>query len=139
MSSSASSDQLRIIIVDDLADNAETLSLALGLNGLETRTANDGYEAVLIMNDFRPHCVLFDICMPGMDGLDLAKRLRSTSGNDVVLIAMTGLDPDDVRVADTFNLVDHYFHKPFELDALLRIFKPIHTLDEVQTSRYQAG
>ena len=56
----------------------------------------------------------------------LARRLRSTSGDDVILIAMTGLDADDIRVADTFNLVDHYFQKPFELDALLRIFKPIH-------------
>ncbi|MES2584831.1 MAG: response regulator [Pseudomonadota bacterium] len=126
MNSPASGDQLRVIIVDDVADNADTLSVALGLHGLETRTANDGDEAVLIMDGFQPHCVLFDICMPGMDGLDLARRLRSTSGDDVILIAMTGLDADDIRVADTFNLVDHYFQKPFELDALLRIFKPIH-------------
>lgn len=129
MNSSAASDPLRVIIVDDLADNADSLSVALELHGLETRTANNGDEAVQIMNGFQPHCVLFDICMPGMDGLDLAKRLRSTSGDDVILIAMTGLDTDDMRVADTFNLVDHYFQKPFELDALLRIFKPIHSLN----------
>ena len=134
MSSPVFNDPLRVIIVDDLADNADTLSVALGLHGLETRTANDGDEAVQIMDGFQPHCVLFDICMPGMDGLELAKRLRSTSGDDVVLIAMTGLDPDDMRVADTFNLVDHYFQKPFELDALLRIFKPVLTLDAAQNS-----
>ncbi len=134
MSSLASSDPLRVIIVDDVADNADTLSIALGLHGLETRTANGGDEAVLIMDGFRPHCVLFDICMPGMDGLDLAKRLRSTSGDDVILIAMTGLDANDMRVTDTFDLVDHYFQKPFELDALLRIFKPMRSPREAQTS-----
>lgn len=133
MTSPALGDALRVIIVDDLADNADTLAVALELHGLETRTANDGDQAVQIMDGFQPHCVLFDICMPGMDGLDLAKRLRSTSGDDVILIAMTGLDADDMRVADTFNLVDHYFQKPFELDALLRIFKPIHSLNEAQT------
>lgn len=129
MNSSAASDPLRVIIVDDLADNAVSLSVALELHGVETRTAINGDEAVQIMNSFQPHCVLFDICMPGMDGLDLAKRLRSTSGDDVILIAMTGLDADDIRVTDTFNLVDHYFQKPFALNALLRIFKPIHSLN----------
>ena len=132
MTSPASIDPLRVIIVDDLVDNADTLSVALGLHGLETRTANDGDEAFRILDGFQPHCVLFDICMPGMDGLELAKRLRATCGDDVVLIAMTGLDPDDMRVADTFNLVDHYFQKPFELGALLRIFKPVLTLDAAQ-------
>ncbi len=134
MNSPASSDPLRVIIVDDSEDNADTLSVALEMHGLETRTANDGDQAVRILDGFQPHCVLFDICMPGMDGLELAKRLRSTSGDDVILIAMTGLDADDMRVADTFNLVDHYFQKPFELDALLRIFKPVHILNEAQAS-----
>lgn len=134
MNSPASSDPLRVIIVDDSADNADTLSVALEMHGLETRTANDGDQAVRILDGFQPHCVLFDICMPGMDGLELAKRLRSTSGDDVILIAMTGLDADDMRVADTFNLVDHYFQKPFELDALLRIFIPVHILNEAQAS-----
>lgn len=133
MNTPVSSDPLRIIIVDDIADNADTLSVALELHGLKTRTANDAEEAVLIVDSFQPHCVLFDICMPGMDGLDLARRLRCSFGDDVILIAMTGLDADDVRVAETFELVDHYFQKPFELDALLRIFKPILNLHEAQT------
>ena len=44
--------------------------------------------------------------------------------DDVILLAMTGLDPKDIRVADTFAIVDHYFQKPFELEALLRVLKP---------------
>lgn len=134
MTNPDTADTLRIIIVDDLADNADTLAVALELHGLVTRTACNGDEAVLVIDVFKPHCVLFDICMPGMDGLELAKLLRSTSGDDVVLIAMTGLDTNDMRVADTFNLVDHYFQKPFELDALLRIVKPDYCLSEAQIS-----
>ena len=88
---------------------------------------------MLIVGSFQPHCVLFDICMPGMDRLDQARRLRCSFGDGVILIAMTGLNADDVRVADRFELVDHYFQKPIELDALLNIFKPILTLQEAQT------
>lgn len=124
MTNPNSNDRLRIAIVDDLADNADTLAVALGLMGLETKTANNGDDAIALVESFKPDCVLFDICMPGVDGLELAKRLRATTGDDVILLAMTGLDPKDVRVADTFALVDHYFQKPFELDALLRVLSP---------------
>lgn len=119
-----SSERLRVAIVDDATDNADTLAVALDLHGLETRTANDGDGAIALIHSFNPHCVLFDICMPGMDGLELAKRLRATTGDDVILLAMTGLDPADLRVADTFSLVDHYFQKPFEFSALLQVLKP---------------
>lgn len=127
----ASSERLRIAIVDDLADNADSLATALALHGLETRTAGSGDEAMVVIDSFQPHCVLFDICMPGMDGLELAKRLRARSGDDVILLAMTGLDPNDMRVTDTFNLVDHYFQKPFTLDALMRILQPSYALSAV--------
>lgn len=119
-----SSENLRIAIVDDHEDNAQTLAMLLSLQGMETKTAGNGNEAIELMYAFKPHCVLFDICMPGMDGLELAKRLRATTGDDVILLAMTGLDPNDVRVDDTFNLVDHYFQKPFEVESLLRVLKP---------------
>lgn len=124
MNSPSSSDRLRIAIVDDLVDSADSLAVALDLLGLEAKTANNGDEAIALIQSFKPDCVLFDICMPGMDGLELAKRLRATTGDDVILLAMTGLDPKDIRVADTFSLVDHYFQKPFELEALLRVLKP---------------
>ena len=132
MTCPSSSERLRIAVVDDLADSADTLAAALGLHGLETRTAGNGDEAILVIDTFKPHCVLFDICMPGMDGLELAKHLRSTSGDDLILLAMTGLDPNDMRVADTFHLVDHYFQKPLELDALLRILEPVWPSSDTQ-------
>jgi DNA-binding response OmpR family regulator len=119
-----SSEDLRVAIVDDHADSAQTLAMMLKLQGMETQTASNGDEAIALMRAFKPHCVLFDICMPGMDGLELAKRLRATTGDDVILLAMTGLDANDLRVEDTFNLVDHYFQKPFEFKTLLQVLKP---------------
>ena len=124
MTSPSSSEDLRVAIVDDHVDNAQTLATLLKMQGMETQTAGNGDEAIALLQAFKPHCVLFDICMPGMDGLELAKRLRATTGDDVILLAMTGLDPNDIRVEDTFNLVDHYFQKPFEFESLLRVLKP---------------
>ena len=118
------SERLRIAIVDDHADNASTLADLLGLHDIDTMTASNGAEAIALMETFKPDCVLLDICMPGMDGLALAKHLRATTGDDVILLAMTGLDPQEMRVADTFNLVDHYFQKPFKLESLLRVLQP---------------
>ena len=131
MTLSPSNDQIRVTIVDDHTDNAITLAYLLNLHGIETATASNGDEAMSIIDDFKPHCVLFDICMPGMDGLELAKQPRAANGNDVVLLAMTGLDPHTLRVADTFCLVDHYFKKPFELEALLRVLQPKRDLNDV--------
>ena len=124
MTSSSSDECLRVAVVDDHTDSADTLAMLLSLQDIETKTAANGDEAIALIRAFKPHCVLFDICMPGMDGLELAKRLRATTGDDVILLAMTGLDSNDMRVADTFNLVDHYFQKPVEPDALLRVLKP---------------
>ncbi len=124
MISSHSSERLRIAVVDDQPDNASTLAVLLDLHGMNARTAANGLEAIALVGNFKPDCVLFDIGMPHMDGLELAKRLRATTGDDIVLIAMTGLEPDDLRVIDTFNLVDHYFKKPFELQDLLRVLQP---------------
>lgn len=121
---SAASEPLRIAIVDDATDLANMLAMVLDGEGMDTRTACNGAEALVLVQSFKPHCVLFDICMPGMDGLALARHMRASVGDDVVLLAMTALDPSELRVADTFELVDHYFRKPFEMSELLKVLKP---------------
>ncbi|HRL30985.1 MAG TPA: hybrid sensor histidine kinase/response regulator, partial [Ottowia sp.] len=59
----------------------------------------------------------------GMDGLELTRLLRERYGDAMVLIAVSGSDPDDERVSQTFENVDHYFRKPVDLAALRRLLK----------------
>ena len=117
------SERVRVVVVDDQRDMADNLVELLQLEGFEARASYDGREAIDLVASFSPECILFDIAMPGMDGLELAKRLRQAHSDDIILLAMTG-NVEDARVADTFEVVDHYFSKPFELSALLKVLRP---------------
>lgn len=118
-------DEVRIVVVDDVPDAAELLSTALQLDGYGVRVAHDGAQALAVIEEFEPHCVLLDVDMPGLDGAELSKRLRARFGDDVVLIAVTGWDPDDRRVAETFARVDHYLTKPVNPATLRKILPPL--------------
>lgn len=117
------SDEVRVVVVDDHVDGAESLAELLTLTGYCVRTAHDGVEALALIDEFEPMCVLFDIKMPGIDGAELSKRLRAKYGDDKVLIAITGAPEDDRQVAEAFARVDHYLQKPIDL-AKLQIILP---------------
>jgi DNA-binding response OmpR family regulator len=124
MSQQSSEERVRILIVDDLSDLADGLADLLTLEGFDAAAAHGGQQAIDLVATFKPHCILFDIEMPGIDGLELARRLRKAHGDDLILLAMTGRGIEEARVADTFALVDHYFGKPLELPALLKVISP---------------
>ncbi len=112
----------RVLVVDDIADVAETLACLLEMDGYVVQTASSGEQALRVVDEFKPHCVLLDIGMPGMDGLDLTNSLRSRFGDDIVLIAITGgSSQDDERVSSTFNQVDHYLQKPIDPARLRKV------------------
>lgn len=119
------SEEVRVVVVDDHVDGAESLAALLALNGYCVKTAHDGAQALALIEAFQPVCVLFDIKMPGMDGAELSKRLRASYGNDVVLIAITGAPEDDRHVAETFARVDYYLQKPINLAKLQIALPPI--------------
>jgi len=119
------SDEVRVVVVDDHVDGAESLAELLTLNGYCVKTAHDGIEAWTLIEEFQPLCVLFDINMPGMDGAELSKRMRASYGNDVVLIAITGAPEDDLHVAETFARVDYYLQKPIDLAKLQVALPPL--------------
>jgi DNA-binding response OmpR family regulator len=118
-------DDVRVVVVDDTHDVADMLSVALQIDGYAVRVAYDATEALVAIEEHRPHCVLLDINMPGIDGCELSKRLREKHGDDIVLVAITGSDNQDQRVADTFARVDHYLRKPVDPMAMRKVLPPI--------------
>ena len=112
---------IRVVVVDDQLDAADMLAAALELDGYQVQTATSGERALPLIEQFRPHMVLLDVAMPGMDGHELTRELRQRYGDAMVLIAVSGSDPDDARVTQTFDSVDHYFRKPVDLAALRRL------------------
>jgi len=119
--SGARPDEMRILVVDDVRDAAESLASALTVEGYRTRAAFSGRDALVAVNLFKPHAVLIDVGMPDMDGGELSATLRAQHGDDIVLIAFTGRDRNDRRVLETIQQVDHHFQKPVDLSALRRV------------------
>ena len=114
-------DELRVLVVDDVRDTAESMALALTLDGFDAKTAFDGVQALALIEAYKPHVVLFDVGMPRMDGHELSRILRERYGDEMVLIAVTGRDVSDHRVLSTLERADHYFLKPVNLDALRKV------------------
>jgi len=118
---------LRVLVVEDNVDAADTLSLLLRLHGHEVQLARTGPTALEMASASRPDVVLLDIGLPGMDGYEVAKRLRERlEFKDVMMCALTGYTPsesDRQRQQETgFN---HYYVKPVNLAKLLELFKTI--------------
>jgi len=118
-------DEARVIVVDDAVDVAEAMAMALEADGYKVWVAHDGNEALALVAEHAPHCVLFDIDMPGLDGSELSLRLREAHGDDLILIAVTGWSDKDSRVAEAFARVDHYLRKPVDPAVLRKVLPPL--------------
>ncbi len=109
----------RVLAVDDNRDAVEALAMLLKLSGYEARTACDGPAALEAAADYRPDAVLLDIGMPGMDGYEVARRLRQLPATqDVLLIALTGYGDDKDRRKTQEAGFDHHLLKPLDFEAL---------------------
>lgn len=115
--------ELDVLIVDDLADFADSMVVLLEMMGFTAAVSYDAEQALGVVRDRKPLCVLLDVNMPGMDGLDFARALRRECGDSVILIAVSGAAPDDERASATFDLVDHHFVKPLDFAALEKILR----------------
>jgi CheY-like chemotaxis protein len=109
----------RILVVDDNRDGARSLGLLLKLLGAEVEVVHDGPAALAIIPSYAPTVVLLDIGMPGMDGYEVARRIRERpAGRDVLLIALTGWGQEADRQRTTEAGFDHHLLKPADLAAL---------------------
>jgi two-component system CheB/CheR fusion protein len=109
----------RMLIVDDNVDAAETMAMLQRLRGHQTRCAYNGHDGLAIAAEFQPEVVLLDIGLPGMDGLEVARRLRAMPDfSGAFLVAMTGYGRDEDRRMTQEAGFDRHLVKPVDLDLL---------------------
>ncbi len=107
----------QILVVDDNVSSAETLALLIGLSGHITRIAHSGPDALEVARSSCPDVVLLDIGLPGMDGYEVARRLRQDEANKrVLLVAVTGYGQDDDRRRSSDAGFDHHLVKPLDIE-----------------------
>ena len=123
---------LQVLIVEDNVDSGDTLSMLLRLYGHEVRVARSGETALKLASSALPDVVLLDIGLPGMDGYEVAKRLRDRPDfKNVVMCALTGYTPSESdRHRQTETGFDHYYVKPVDLAKLQELFATIQQSEE---------
>jgi PAS domain S-box-containing protein len=114
----------RILVVDDNHDAADTLALLLESDGAEVRVAYDGRAALAAAEAFLPSSVLLDIGMPGMDGWEVARRLRQDERfGGLRIIALTGWGQDSDRRQTRNRGFSHHLTKPVSLEDLHQLLR----------------
>jgi CheY-like chemotaxis protein len=121
---SGSEKPVRVLVVDDNYDAAESLAFLLSLEGHTVDVAYDGVSALSEAAKFQPQVVLLDIGMPGMDGYQVARELRAgESTRSMTIIALTGYgQPDDRERASAAGFDDH-LTKPVDTELLKEILR----------------
>jgi PAS domain S-box-containing protein len=122
---------VRILVVDDNRDGADSLSAILQIMGNDTRTVYDGQAAVDTAVKFRPNVVLLDIGLPKLDGYEVCRRIRAQPGGErVVLIALTGWGQDEDRRRSHDAGFDHHLVKPVKPRDLMELIAGLDVSDE---------
>jgi two-component system response regulator MprA len=108
----------RVVVVDDEEDLRRALERALVLHGYRVETADSGAAALRLLALEAPDALVLDVAMPGVDGLDVCRRLRA-AGDRTPVLMLTARDGIDDRVAGLDAGADDYLVKPFALEELL--------------------
>jgi signal transduction histidine kinase/DNA-binding response OmpR family regulator len=118
---------LRVLVVDDNADAAESLAWLLKHRNHKVRTAHDGRRAVQLAQEFRPQVVVLDLGLPELDGYEVARQLRkSEATRGALLIALSGYGQQEHRRRSSEAGFDYHFVKPLDFAALQRILVESH-------------
>lgn len=115
------SKQTLIMIVDDDAALGEMLSIVLNGSGFETVTCQDGLRAVEMFPTLHPDLVLLDIMLPGLDGVQVAQRIRQTANTPIIMLTAKSDTTDVVKGLEAG--ADDYVVKPFEVVELMARIK----------------
>jgi CheY-like chemotaxis protein len=113
---------LRVLVVDDNVDTVTTLAMLVQESGHDVRTAYDGSSVLEAALDYRPNVVLLDIGLPGLNGFEVAKRIRQQPAlQNTVLVAMTGYGQDSDRKRSHEAGFDHHLVKPGDFGTVLQL------------------
>jgi two-component system, OmpR family, KDP operon response regulator KdpE len=107
----------RILVVDDETQITRVLRTSLSSHAYDVRVANDGETALEIMKDWTPDLVITDLSMPNVDGLELTRRLRTTTTVPILILSVRGEERTKVQALDAG--ADDYVTKPFSMEELL--------------------
>jgi diguanylate cyclase (GGDEF)-like protein len=124
----------RILVVDDVPDNVEILEARLSSRGYDVQTATNGEEALQQVKDGQPHLILLDVMMPGMDGHEVARRVKDDETLPFIpIILVTALSEAEDVVQGLESGADDYISKPYnfrELEARVRAMLRIKRLQD---------
>jgi CheY-like chemotaxis protein len=121
-------ERYRVLCVDDSRDAAETTAVVLDVCGFQAKACSDGEAALAEFRRFAPHACVLDLLMPGMDGFELARRLRAAAGRKpLVLLTATGSADPDLAARATAAGFDATYLKPVDPQALVDLLN--HLLD----------
>lgn len=127
---------LRILIVDDNRDSADSLAMLLKMMGNETCAAYDGEEAVTGAHSFRPDVILLDIGLPKLNGYEACRRIRGLEpGNEMVIIAQTGWGQEEDRQRTHDAGFDHHLVKPVDPQALMKLLRSLSKHEDHQLTK----
>ena len=122
--------QLRVLIVDDNVDTVLSFSMLLEAYGHDVRTAHDGLAGVQAALDYQPDVALLDIGLPGLNGYEVAKRIRlEPTLKHVVLVALTGYGQDSDRQSSREAGFNHHLVKPALMEQLEQILASVSASD----------
>jgi two-component system cell cycle response regulator DivK len=109
----------RVLIVDDNAINLKLARVLLAGEGFEVRTATSAEDALLVLEAFAPHLILMDIQLPGIDGLELTRRLKSDPRHAAIaIVALTAYAMKGDEAKALAAGCDGYITKPIDADSL---------------------
>jgi CheY-like chemotaxis protein len=119
----SSSSSIKVLIVEDHDDSRTTLRMLLSMaHGHTVLEAADGHSALQIALDERPDAALIDVGLPGLDGYEVARRIREGTGPDAIfLIALTGYGSDEDRQKARDAGFDMHLVKPVDSAELARV------------------
>jgi signal transduction histidine kinase/CheY-like chemotaxis protein len=111
---------LKILVVEDNADARETLVMLLECMGHRVISAGNGATALELAQQTRPRLALVDLGLPGMDGFEVARRLRESAGTDMLICALSGYGSIEDRTRTRAAGFDEHFVKPLDVSLLSR-------------------